>query len=253
MLSKYESLLRSISNSSVLFDVPFHDLSEVSNSTNPILRHDVDFTLVGVKEVAQLDASFGHKSIFLFRPDARSYNLESSHAWDLIQYVASLGHEIGLHIDRRSFMANPDNYEATSDYLKYFESRLQQSVRFMSWHRPLPIDLGGNENFLHLKSLYSNGYWNRELYLSDSSGNWSVDREKRLLDQFLNNGYFQLLIHHEWWLDDDVSKSFARSYSQQIQNDIIELRTQIPFEELKLEECIAIDFLNTQTLHNCQN
>jgi hypothetical protein len=244
VLKKYESLLKLISASGVVFDLDMVEVFSTTKMTRPILRHDVDFTLVGVKEMAELDKSFGHKSIFLFRPDARSYNLESVHSLELISHIQGLGHEVGLHLDRRSFMANPQNQQATSHYLKYIQSRLNCEINLMSWHIPLQEDLGGNEIFLGLISLYSERLWGRDYYLSDSSGQWSRDREIKLLDLLGEKSFFQLLIHHEWWLDENVSRSFARSYSQQMQDDILELKNQIPFESLRLEESICVDFLN---------
>jgi len=129
--------------------------------------------------------------------------------------------------------------DAMRGYFDYVNSKLEHDIGFLSWHRTLESDLGNSDLFCGLESLYSNHYWNREIYLSDSAGNWDSTKEGKL-DSFLSDKvYFQLLIHPEWWLDTDAVSGFARSYSSQLKEDIKDLRNQIrTFDDLELEQKI---------------
>lgn len=189
--------------------------------------------------MGKLENDYGHRAIYLFRPDARSYNLESAETFRIIKSLQSMGHEIGLHIDRRSHIATTINQESIVSYFDYISSKLQLNLNFLSWHRPLEVDLGNSDPFCGLESLYSKRYWNREIYLSDSAGDWGSQKEDKLYSFLRNTGYFQLLIHPEWWLDADAVSGFAYSYSSQLRSDIDDLGNQIrTFADLDLKQRI---------------
>jgi hypothetical protein len=243
VFTRYKALLVKISTFEICFAPPQRDSSKVNLPEAPLLRHDVDFSTFGLELMGELERDFGHRAIYLFRPDARSYNFESAETFRVIQNLSSMGHEIGLHVDRRSHIATTSDQESIFNYLDYVKSKLQLEINFLSWHRPLDSDLGNSDLFYGFESLYSNCYWNRERYLSDSAGNWDTTKERRLLSFLKDKVYFQLLIHPEWWLDTDAVSGFARSYSSQLKQDIKELRNQIrTFDDFNLEQKI-IDFL----------
>ena len=239
MLSRYKVLLEKVSRFETLFAPPPRFSSASNFPEKPLLRHDVDFSIFGLEAMGKLEHDFGHRAIYLFRPDARSYNLESAETFRVIKSLQSMGHEIGLHIDRRSHLASTSDQASIIKYFDYVNSKLEHDIGFLSWHRPLESDLGNSDLFCGLESLYSNHYWNREIYLSDSAGNWDSTKEGKL-DSFLSDKvYFQLLIHPEWWLDTDAVSGFARSYSSQLKEDIKDLRNQIrTFDDLELEQKI---------------
>ena len=240
---RYKALLEDISRFGIHFAPPKRDSLKTNLPKTPLLRHDVDFSIFGLVQMGQLEREFGHRAIYLFRPDARSYNFESAETFRVIQNLNSMGHEIGLHIDRRSHVATTRDQESIVKYFDYVKSRFKLDICFLSWHRPLESDLGNSELFYGLQSLYSNEYWDRDIYLSDSAGNWDATKESKLLSLLGGKAYFQLLIHPEWWLDADAVSGFAHSYSSQLKEDIGDLRNQIrTFDEFNLEQKI-LDFL----------
>lgn len=240
---RYKALLGEISQFGIHFAPPNQVSFETNLPTTPLLRHDVDFSTFGLESMGELECQLGHRAIYLFRPDARSYNFESAESSRIIQKLNSMGHEIGLHIDRRSHFATSNDRESIIKYLDYVKSKLKIDVSFLSWHRPLETDLGNSELFYGLQSLYSNQYWNRDIYLSDSAGNWDATKESKMLALLRKKVYFQLLIHPEWWLGADAVSGFAHSYSSQLKEDIRDLRTQIrTFDDFNLEQKI-LDFL----------
>jgi hypothetical protein len=239
VFTRYKALLENISHFETLFSTP----ARVSGKTNlpekPLLRHDIDFSIFGLEAMGKLENDYGHRAIYLFRPDARSYNLESAETYRVMKSLQSMGHEIGLHIDRRSHIATTINQESVRKYFDYISSKLQLNLNLMSWHRPLESDLENSELFCGLESLYSKLYWNREIYLSDSAGDWGSQKEDKLYSLLQDKGYFQLLIHPEWWLAADAISGFAHSYSSQLRADIDDLRSQIrTFDDFDLKQRI---------------
>lgn len=243
MFTRYRALLESISRFEAEFSIPPRGSKSTDLPEKPLLRHDIDFSIFGLKAMGELENSYGHRAIYLFRPDARSYNLESAETFQVIKGLQSMGHEIGLHIDRRSHIATTIDRQSVRKYFDYISSKLQLKLNFLSWHRPLEGDLGNSELFYGLESLYSKLYWKREIYLSDSAGDWSSLKEDKLYMFLQDKRYFQLLIHPEWWLDADAVSGFAQSYSSQVRADIEDLRNQIrTFDEFGIEQRI-FDYL----------
>ena len=239
MFARYKALLEMISRFEARFSPPPRFTESANLPDKPLLRHDIDFSIFGLEAMGKLENIYGHQAIYLFRPDARSYNLESAETFRVIKSLQTMGHEIGLHIDRRSHIATTVDQESVRKYFDYISSKLQLDLNFMSWHRPLEGDLGNTEPFCGLESLYSKIYWNREIYLSDSAGDWGSHKEEKLHSFLQEKGYFQLLIHPEWWLDADAVSGFAHSYSSQLKSDIDDLRNQIrTFDYLGLQQKI---------------
>jgi hypothetical protein len=221
MIQKYKEILESVAESGTNFVAPIRLLSEPeAEITQPILRHDVDFSLYGLKELAELDAKFGHQSIFLFRPDSPNYNLLGDEAFSLINYIYGTGHEVGLHIDSRSRWA-------TEDSISIIKSSIQVPLKFISWHRPVEKDFNTPVVLFNLVNLYSEVLFNRNNYLSDSAGEWTEEKFSKLREFSTNKYFFQLLLHGEWWVHpEDLTPGVSFSYSLgkqfQIQIDSVE-------------------------------
>jgi hypothetical protein len=64
-----------------------------------ILRHDVDYTLDGLLEFAEIEADLGCSATYLFRVHADEYNLYSPVSVATIRALEDMGHEIGLHFE----------------------------------------------------------------------------------------------------------------------------------------------------------
>jgi hypothetical protein len=239
VFTRYKALLEKISRFGTLFSPPPRYSGNTNLPEKPLLRHDIDFSIFGLEAMGILENDYGHRAIYLFRPDARSYNLESAETFRVIKSLQSMGHDIGLHIDRRSHIATTSDQNSVIKYFDYMSSKLQLDLSFLSWHRPRESDLGNSEPFCGLESLYSELYWNRAIYLSDSAGDWSSQKEDKLYSFLQNKGYFQLLIHPEWWLDADAISGFVHSYSSQLRADIDDLRNHIrTFDDFDLEQRI---------------
>lgn len=240
MLQRYNELLQTFSDYGVTFTLDFQDETLFSKSRTPILRHDIDFSLTGVLEMAELEASFSQKAIYLFRPDSIHYNLESREILNIVKGISDFGHATGLHLDRRTTNRSKESLLEFQEYLQYVKTRFPMMSDYMSWHRPLPEDLGASEEFEGLISLYASRYWSPENYLSDAAGIWDVTKSETL-DKFLKSkSFFQLLIHPEWWIGSSIGQSFGQSYGAQILELLDSLRKEIrTFQELELKSEIV--------------
>jgi hypothetical protein len=234
MLWKYRELLETISNFDCKFQVP--DLTD-SEVINPVLRHDIDFSLTGLIELGALEIEFGHKAIYFFRLDSRNYNLLAGNTLEIIHSLVNQGHQIGLHIDSRSKFATNDSFRNPLLNGLTLRNVLEVDIEFFSWHRPLPADLGSNSDLQDLVSIYSERYWNKEYYLSDSAGSWDNGKVTKMRELLASGKYFQLLIHPEWWIGNSATDSFAKSISSQVRSNLLSLGLEIrSFEELDLYE-----------------
>lgn len=240
MLQRYKALLQTCLDSGVRFSLDFLDEISFNGTRAPILRHDVDFSLTGVLEMAKLEVSFSQQAIYLFRPDSIHYNLESIKVFDLLSEISELGHAIGLHLDRRTTNRSRESILEFSSYLHHVKSRFPMMSNFISWHRPLPEDLGVSADFEGLISLYSNKYWSPNTYLSDAAGIWDATKSENL-HKFLNSrSFFQLLIHPEWWITSSISESFGLSYGTQILEALDSLQHEVrTFQDFELKSKIV--------------
>lgn len=224
MIQKYKEILESVAEGGTNFVAPIHLLSEPeAKITQPILRHDVDFSLYGLKELAELDAKFGHQSIFLFRPDSPNYNLLGTEAFSLINHIYGTGHEVGLHIDSRSRWA-------TVDSINLIKSSIQVPLKFISWHRPVEEDFNTPVVLFDLINLYSKELFNKNKYLSDSAGEWTEEKFAKLKEFSSKRIFYQLLLHGEWWVhpeDLNPGASFSYSLGKQFQIQIGSVESEV--------------------------
>jgi len=72
---------------------------DASNPRTAILRHDVDYTLNGVAELAAIEHEAGVSATYLFRLHANECSLFAPHVYMLIQRLCDLGRQIGLRLE----------------------------------------------------------------------------------------------------------------------------------------------------------
>ena len=173
-----------------------------------ILRHDIDYTLKGIKEFAEIENNLGITSTYFLRVHSSNYNLYSEHSYSLINYLLKYNHEIGLHFDSTYFsmIFNLVPREVFEKEKKLLELIIDKKIKSISEH----YDVGCNifkipklEKIVDINSLgidnyaYDKKYVLDMKYISDSNANW---REGDILDN-LNFNRLQVLTHPELWSD----------------------------------------------------
>ena len=188
---------------------------EKFNEANPktvILRHDIDYTLDGLIEFAEIEAESGCTATYLFRVHADEYNLFSPVSVAALRALESMGHEIGLHFEAmnvgRALGIEPETLLKTEKAV--IENILGKTVLSCSEHREISGVLHHTPIFDSLYDPYVAGfrfyamdprYAKSMKYLSDSNAHW---REGDVLQHLGSFDRFQLLVHPDWWFEKDL-------------------------------------------------
>jgi hypothetical protein len=232
-------LIEDLSREGVDFSLKKDSQHGLTMVPKPLLRHDIDFSLYALDDLAKLESDLGQEAIYLFRPDSRTYNLFSLESMNLVKRIQDLGHKIGLHIDRRSISDAKPFDDFIQSIRERFHSQVGVSMNFVSWHRPFEADLAGPETIFGMNSLYSKSRWSKSNYISDSAGSWNQEKELKLFMFCASSEYFHLLIHPEWWINDSPSDSFSESMAKQFCDSIYALKSELrTFDELKIADRI---------------
>jgi len=177
-----------------------------------IMRHDVDYTLNGVLQLAEIERSLGVTATYLFRVHAHEYNLFSPHAFTMLQRLLEWGHEIGLHTEAmnvgRAWHRDPGGLLVKEKAL--LELIIDRPIRTVSEHRDISHTVHATPYLHEVLDPLSAGFVNFTMapayfgdmkYLSDSNGVW---REGDLLVHLGKHPRFQVLIHPDWWFEHDL-------------------------------------------------
>lgn len=177
-----------------------------------ILRHDIDYTLNGVLELATIESQKNVSATYLFRVHADEYNLFSCVSISLINKLISMGHEIGLHFEAMN-VGRAINIEPRLLLEKeklIIESIIGMQIRTCSEHRELSGYIHNTPVYDTLYDPYLAGfkfyamdkrYCKEMKYLSDSNANW---REGDPLEHYGKHSRMQILIHPDWWFESDL-------------------------------------------------
>lgn len=202
----YRYMLESAQDQSYVLS-SFEKYSE-KNIRTVIIRHDVDYTLNGIYQLAEIEASLGVTATYMFRVHAHEYNMLSPHVSSLLSELGEMGHEIGLHYESTTvgMALDKDPRELLAKELSFLELLTETKVRSGSEHRDI-------SHVIHNAAYYHEIHDPREFfefwamdpaycvemkYLSDSNGIW---REGDLLSHLGEHNRFQILVHPDWWFE----------------------------------------------------
>lgn len=177
-----------------------------------IIRHDVDYTMDGLLKAASIEYELGVSATYLFRIHADQYNLFTPYNWNIVQTLADMGHEIGLHFEGMNVgrALGIDPVELINKERRILEAMLGFEVLTASEHRELSGAIHGTDTFHNVYDFETLGFkyfamdpkYCREMkYLSDSNANW---REGDLLENLNKHARFQILTHLDWWFEKDL-------------------------------------------------
>jgi hypothetical protein len=176
--------------------VPFRGFEPPRDRAVLLLRHDLDHALEPALVTAEMEAGLGVRASYFVQTACAFYNLLSREGRALIQRLAGMGHEIGLHYEADRYLGEGGEARLASD-LRLLEDLAGQPIVSAAQHLPT---LGGA---VELKGLENEAYESRFIdppmgYLSDSLMVW---REARPLDWIERRASFQLLTHPENWTE----------------------------------------------------
>lgn len=200
----YTSLIKLILDSGYSFR-PF-----CSNADNHvvIMRHDVDVCLEKALEMAVIEQGSGIQSTYFIMVSGLYYNVFQKKSKQIIQRIASLGHDIGLHFDNtqclgKSIKQIKDSIDLERAVLTHVLDG-STVIRCISEHIPTKEDLGLCSISPDLISAYSEEFFLNYKYLSDSDMFWREDVVSII--QSRQHNRLQILTHPIWYNDTELDK-----------------------------------------------
>jgi hypothetical protein len=197
-----------------------------SNCSNLIIRHDLDFSLTAGLILSEAERNLGINSQFFVRTSGNSYNAASALSRIELTSIGDL-QEIGIHIDPPSFFSNYQDFQSNLKISKeIIENITSKEVKIASFHRPKPSDLNGCEEIEGLINMYSTSLFMDRMYISDSANSWGKEKYIQLFADLNRTKKIQLLLHPEWWFDDNGKKSFLICLKNEFEKSLIELQSE---------------------------
>jgi hypothetical protein len=172
-----------------------------------LLRHDIDFSPHRALKMAELESETGAHSSYFIHIHSEYYNVLEKEIFQIIQSIASLGHDIGIHFDTHFYAIQSEaEVEFSLQQEKaFFKTYFDLDVKSFSFHNTNPFILScQNEQYAGLVNTYSSYFQKQVTYCSDSNGYWRHKRMYDLIDKERPRN-IQLLTHPEWWQDKPMS------------------------------------------------
>lgn len=148
---------------------------EVVQDKQCILRHDIDFDIKKSLELAELEHKLGVKSTYFVLLKTDFYNPLSKKSIEMLKSMIELGHVIGLHFDEKSYGEDCDVSNAIKKECSILEQALDYPIKVVSMHRPSKKTLESNLFIEGVINSYSEKFFKKYKYISDSRRNWRED------------------------------------------------------------------------------
>jgi len=148
------------------------------------LRHDADLSPDRAHDMACLEYNLGVKSTYFFMDLSPMYDLYSRKTISIIEHITSMGHSVGRHLT---------NEQVSQGGLYSFSSIFTTPV--FSIHMPHKRYFGNN--MLPINT-YNDDYFNKALYISDSTGKFRFNDPLEEMD-INRNPQIHLSCHPLWY------------------------------------------------------
>jgi hypothetical protein len=168
-----------------------------------ILRHDCDYDLVAAGELARIEIALGIRSTWFLMLHSEMYNLLAAPNRDIVETIIAQGHRIALHFSTPFYRTSDtdtlcDRIDEERDLLRRL---FGQEVTVVSFHRPSQMILD-NKIKIRCCNTYDHDDMTGYHYISDSNMTWR-EACPTLLFRERRCRHLQLLIHPEWWTEDE--------------------------------------------------
>ena len=163
-----------------------------------ILRHDIDNDLDQAVRLAKVEAEEGVRSSWFVLLRTDFYNPASRASLDRLQIIRSMGHEIGLHFDEKSYPA--DGVEETVQHIleerDILSAILGTPVTTVSMHWPSRPTLEADLEIPGMVNSYEKTFFQYFKYLSDSRRRW-----REPVEEIVRSGAYDRLhiLTHAFW------------------------------------------------------
>lgn len=160
-----------------------------------LIRHDIDITPWAAETMAELEAAEGIATTYYFRLHAPFYNLLDGASAAVVQRIAAMGHEVGLHYEPGFFLERgEDPVAGTRRDIRIFEELIGQRTHSIAQHQPAQGPLLGDISPDH-PCAYQPALVRQIPYFGDSGFHW---REGCVCTKFHHRQLHTLIHPHSW-------------------------------------------------------
>jgi hypothetical protein len=187
------------------------DFQDESSCKQLLIRHDLDFHVECVLEMAEVERRYGVRAIYCILATGSLYSLGDFETAEAVKALETMGHEIGLH-----FNPEQSSSESFRQQLSQLESITKRNVKYFSQHQPTIygfVKFPGEYSYVNL---YDKSITGEYKYVSDSC---MLPREDiyELLPKF---DKIQYLTHPEFWaLDSSDLQDFENKLKMLYKGD----------------------------------
>lgn len=219
---------------------PMREALTCGDSSQLLLRHDVDFSLRLALEMALFENERGVSSTYYVLPYNDFYAPFSPEGRSILTRMAGLGHEIGLHWDSRIYPEDAAGVRRSIERdVAMFEDVLGQKVRSASQHNPIDSRFVDLSDLFEIEA-YSASVREKFAYVSDSAMSWRAHTPWDVLPGRAN---LQLLIHPIWWMTPQGTRGdkFAHLKRANADDQNVRLDDMLAYIELCLADRERLD------------
>lgn len=164
-----------------------------------LIRHDVDLTPWAALRMAELEREESVATTYYFRLHAPYYNLLDGAVLEIVDRIAGMGHEVGLHYEPGFFLARGlDPVAGTRNDIAVFEAAIGRRTHTIAQHQPAQGPLLGEICPEH-PCAYQSALVRDIPYFGDSGFHW---REGCVCTKF-GHRRLHTLIHPHCWVRDE--------------------------------------------------
>jgi len=202
-LSEYQSLIRLAKER-----FTFCNYNEFSGSNKIIWRHDLEYSLQEMHNLAKIDIEEGIPSVVFVQIRSAFFNSLSKRAKEMFDEWIAGGLEIGLHFDWEYYSADLSSLEKNIEKdKKILEEFIGFKIKSFSYHNPNDTILKYRGHYAGMLNAYGPEFFLSEdvFYISDSNGRWRNRSLRQILsDQDINK--LQVNLHDTWWSEDNIKQ-----------------------------------------------
>ena len=198
-----------------------------------LIRHDVDITPWSALAMAQVEAEEGVETTYYFRLHAPFYNLLDGTVLGVVQTIAALGHEVGLHYEPGFFLAQGlDPEEGSRRDIRVFEELVGFRTHTIAQHQPTQGPLLEEISPDH-PCAYQPALVREMPYFGDSGFHW---REGCVCTKFDLPRLHTLIHPHSWVRDQRPWQDVLRVHAEDLAR---RLRMEMEDYIVEVEEYLA--------------
>ena len=214
--SFYKDLIHQIKRN----DYTITDYFDNCDKKRCILRHDIDFSIEKSLTFAKLEHELGVKSTYFVLLKTNFYNPLSKESISMLKEIISLGHDIGLHFDEKSYDENDNLVSKIVEEAKILSNQLNYELKVVSMHRPSTKSIDADFQIPNMVNSYSKYFFKSFKYISDSRKNWK-ENPFEIVESGKYN-HLHILTHAFWYHDEETTiKSDIVSFINKSQDERI--------------------------------